>query len=237
MSAQLAPRHRAASSSAWTPVGRRGIAVASATGVALTAAVGSTATAPAPTALPQAPSGDFVSNLSVTDSATLVSLDLEWDSGETVGVKAEEPAPEPEPEPVVYEAASRGSEETVAAAQTYSQAPPARLGGVVETAMQYLGYPYVWGTQGPNSFDCSGFTSYIYGMFGVSLSASSYAQATVGYSVSLADAQPGDLFVAHGGGHVAIYMGNGQIIHASSPSTGVTISPVAWYSNFDIRRL
>ena len=92
MTAKLAPRHRG-SEKAFTPItgtfgglGKRSVAVASATGVALTAIVASTAAATAPTVLPQAPSGDFVSNLESTDTATLVSLNMDWDSGDTVSV-------------------------------------------------------------------------------------------------------------------------------------------------------
>lgn len=237
MTAKLSPRHRG-SEKALTPLadisdsfgvfGKRSVAVASATGIALTAVVASTATATAPTALPQAPQGDFVSNLEATDAATLVSLDVEWDPGDTVSVKAEEPAPEPEPEPepepvVQQNTTASRSEERYVEPVTYS-APPATMGSVVDTALQYVGSPYVWGASGPNAFDCSGFTSYIYGLHGISLPHSSGAQGGYGTPISAAEAQPGDLVVWTNLGHVGIYLGGGQIVHAGTPATGVNVS-------------
>ncbi len=211
--------------------GRRSVAALSATGLAATAAVAATATAIVPSSVPANAKTDFAANLETPDSGTLVSLDIEWDSGDTFEVKAEEPAPEPEP--VVQRAASRSADRPVI---SYN-APPARMGSVVATAMQYLGYPYVWGATGPNAFDCSGFTSYIYGLHGIQMSNSSSAQWGYGTPVSEADAQPGDLFVKSG--HVGIYIGGGQIIHASSPSTGVIISPLTNYRgvHYEFRRL
>ncbi len=207
--------------------GKRSAAAASAVGVAATTIVATTASSLVPTAVPATPKADFTANLKAAESNTLVSLDVEWDSGDTFTVEAEEP-PAPEPEPVVQTTASRSADRAaVVDQQVPTSAPPARMGSVVATAMQYLGYPYVWGTRGPNSFDCSGFTSYIYGLHGISLSSSSAAQWGAGTPVSRADAQPGDLMVK--AGHVAIYIGNGQVIHASTPRTGVTISPLSWY--------
>ncbi len=241
MTQVVSVRHRSASR-VQTPISdfpgalgrfsRRGVAIVSATGLAATAAVASTATALAPATAPTAPETDFAANLETPSTGTLVSLDIEWDSGDTFEVKAEEP-PAPEPEPVVQSAVSRSA---VRSAVVNTNPPPARMGSVVATAMQYLGYPYVWGTRGPNSFDCSGFTSYIYGLHGISLSSSSSAQWGAGTPVSHADAQPGDLFVKSG--HVGIYIGGGQIIHASNPSTGVTISPLTNYSgvHYEFRR-
>ncbi len=255
MTAVLAPRHRG-SGKANTPLtdladtfgtyGKRGVAVASATGVALTAVVASTAAAATVPAAPAAlPGGDFVANLESRNTATLVSLDLEWESGDTVAVTAEEPPPppEPEPEPIVEQTenvASRSNTDTSSGSYqeaSYSSAPPSYTGGVVSDAMQFLGYPYVFGTQGPSSFDCSGFTSYIYGRAGISLPASSYAQMNMGTPVSIAEAQPGDLVIMTGGGHVGIYIGDYSIIHASNPRDGVKISSLEWFSVDSIRRL
>lgn len=232
MAEKLAARHRGgakpvtpfsdlADTLQFGAIGKRSVAVASATGLALTAAVASTASATAPVAIPQGPTGDFVANLEAVDSATLVSLDQDWEPADSVAVTAEAPAPElePEPEPVV-QAASRDYErqEYVAVA-----APPATMGSVVETALQYVGYPYVYGSAGPTAFDCSGFTSYIYGLHGVALSRSSYAQGSAGVQISMAEAQPGDLAVRVDGGHVGIYLGGGQIVHAANPSDGVKV--------------
>ncbi|CEN85540.1 MAG: NlpC/P60 family protein [Paeniclostridium sordellii] len=94
---------------------------------------------------------------------------------------------------------------------------------VVNMAYSKLGSPYVWGAEGPNTFDCSGLTSYVFrNAAGVSLPRTSGSQYGVGTSVSKANLQPGDLvFFATGGGgisHVGIYVGGGQMIHA--PQTG-----------------
>ena len=93
---------------------------------------------------------------------------------------------------------------------------------VVDLAYSKLGCPYVWGAEGPNSFDCSGLTSYVFRNAGVSLPRTSSSQYGVGTSVSRANLQPGDLvFFATGGGgvsHVGIYVGGGNMIHA--PQTG-----------------
>lgn len=99
---------------------------------------------------------------------------------------------------------------------------------LIEYAKQFLGNPYVWGgTSLTNGTDCSGFTMRIFEYFGYSLSRTSGAQSGNGTRVSLSEIRPGDLlFYYHGSsiGHVAIYIGNGQIIHASTERTGIIIS-------------
>ena len=100
---------------------------------------------------------------------------------------------------------------------------------IVEYAKQFLGNPYVWGgTSLSKGADCSGFVLSVYKKFGISLSHSSKAQAGEGTKISANDLQPGDLiFYANSSGsinHVAMYIGGGQVIHASSPSTGIKIS-------------
>lgn len=95
-------------------------------------------------------------------------------------------------------------------------------------AKQFLGNPYVWGgTSLTNGADCSGFVLSVFAKYGVSLPHSSRAQANMGTSISASELAPGDLvFYAKGGtiNHVAIYIGGGQVIHASSPKTGIKIS-------------
>lgn len=93
---------------------------------------------------------------------------------------------------------------------------------IAEFAKQYLGCPYVYGGSGPSSFDCSGFTMYVYKNFGIRLSHSATAQSKNGVYVAKEDLQPGDLVffkdyeTMNGIGHVGIYIGNGDFIHASS---------------------
>ena len=106
-----------------------------------------------------------------------------------------------------------------------------KLDKIVELAYKQLGKPYVWGTHGPRSFDCSGLTSFLYKQaYGIGISTSSRAQASYGYKVSKSNLKKGDLmFFATGGGgisHVGIYVGNNKLIHASTPSTGVILSDI-----------
>ena len=108
---------------------------------------------------------------------------------------------------------------------------------VVDYATQFVGNPYVWGgTSLTSGADCSGFVQSVYANFGVSLPRTSYEQQNAGTEVSYADAQPGDLICY--GGHVAIYMGNGRIVHASNSVDGIKISDNAAYRTIvSVRRL
>ena len=108
---------------------------------------------------------------------------------------------------------------------------------VVDYATQFVGNPYVWGgTSLTDGADCSGFVQSVYANFGVSLPRTSYEQQTAGTEVSYADAQPGDLICY--GGHVAIYMGDGKIVHASNSRDGIKISNDATYRTIlSVRRL
>jgi cell wall-associated NlpC family hydrolase len=100
---------------------------------------------------------------------------------------------------------------------------------LVEYAKQFLGNPYVWGgTSLTKGADCSGFVMSVFKKYGVKLSHSSKAQANEGTKISTSELLPGDLiFYANSSGsinHVAIYIGGGQVIHASNPKTGIRIS-------------
>ena len=112
---------------------------------------------------------------------------------------------------------------------------------VVDYATQFVGNPYVYGgTSLTNGADCSGFVQSVYSNFGVSLPRTSYEQMNAGYEVSYSDAQPGDLICY--GGHVAIYMGDGQIVHASNsaayPAGGIKVSDNAAYRTIlSVRRV
>ena len=105
---------------------------------------------------------------------------------------------------------------------------------VVEYATQFVGNPYVWGgTSLTNGADCSGFVLSIMANYGVYLPHSSAAQANCGTRISASELQPGDLVFYGSGsriGHVAIYIGNGQICHASNKRTGITISNMYYRS-------
>ena len=108
---------------------------------------------------------------------------------------------------------------------------------VVDYATQFVGNPYVWGgTSLTNGADCSGFVQSVYANFGVSLPRTSYEQQNAGTEVSYENAQPGDLICY--GGHVAIYMGDGKIVHASNSTDGIKISNDATYRTIlSVRRL
>ncbi|MDE6314070.1 MAG: C40 family peptidase [Lachnospiraceae bacterium] len=99
---------------------------------------------------------------------------------------------------------------------------------IVQYAKQFLGNPYVWGgTSLTNGADCSGFVLSLYAKYGIGLPHSSRAQANCGTRINPADARPGDLFFyGNGSGinHVAMYIGGGQVIHASTERTGIRIS-------------
>ena len=112
---------------------------------------------------------------------------------------------------------------------------------LVNYAKQFLGNPYVWGgTSLTKGADCSGFVLSIMKKYGVSLPHHSGSQAQCGKKVSLSEAQPGDLvFYAKNGkiNHVAIYIGGGQVIHASNPRTGIKISNVSYRTPYSVRRV
>jgi cell wall-associated NlpC family hydrolase len=107
---------------------------------------------------------------------------------------------------------------------------------VVSLALKYVGAYYVMGGVGPRGFDCSGFVYYILNHSGVRMSRDMYAQWTSGTHISSNNLQPGDLVFfsntyKRGLSHVAIYIGNGRIVHAENESTGVTISDL-WSSYY-----
>jgi peptidoglycan DL-endopeptidase CwlO len=111
-------------------------------------------------------------------------------------------------------------------------APPPTHSSVVAIAEQYLGVPYRWGGASPSGFDCSGLVMYVFAQVGVSLPHSSYAQYGMGSPVSRDQLQPGDLVFFDGLGHVGIYVGGGQFIHAPHTGDVVRISSLSgWYSS------
>lgn len=143
--------------------------------------------------------------------------------------------------------ARRAAEQQEAAAQTASSAAPAttytvgegsELGvAVAEYALQFVGNPYKWGgTSLTSGADCSGFVMSVYANFGVSLPHSSKADRTQGSAVDgLENAQPGDLICYSG--HVALYIGDGKIVHASNKRTGIIVSNADYKKILAIRRI
>lgn len=106
---------------------------------------------------------------------------------------------------------------------------------IVDYAYKFLGTKYVWGGTTPDGFDCSGFTQYVFkNAAGVSLPRTTYDQINVGVAVSYNDLQPGDLVFPHTG-HVGIYVGGGQMIHA--PSTGDVVKVSSVYKFYTARRI
>ena len=112
---------------------------------------------------------------------------------------------------------------------------------IVALAMKYLGYPYVWGGNNlETGVDCSGFTQQVYLKFGITLNRVADSQRANGISISRSEAQPGDLFFYGSNGyatHVAIYIGDNKVIHASSPSVGIIISPADYKTPMQINRV
>lgn len=116
-------------------------------------------------------------------------------------------------------------------------APPSQgaASSLISYAYQFIGKPYVYGATGPDSFDCSGFTQYVYrNALGIGLSRVTYTQVNEGKPVSRDQLQPGDLVFTEGPAsapnHVGIYVGNGQMIHAARPGVGVVVGPIYNFS-------
>lgn len=111
---------------------------------------------------------------------------------------------------------------------------------IVNFACQFVGNPYVWGgTSLTGGADCSGFTQSVMANFGISIPRTAAAQYGSGTPVDLGSIQPGDLLFYEGGGgigHVTIYMGGGQVVHASNPGTGITISSYSYRTPCGARR-
>jgi peptidoglycan DL-endopeptidase CwlO len=104
-------------------------------------------------------------------------------------------------------------------------AAPAKAASALATAMSKIGSPYRWGAAGPNAFDCSGLVTYAFKQVGVSLPRTSSAMSRVGTPVAKSDLRPGDLvFFYKPVSHVAIYIGDGKVVHASSSKSPVKIS-------------
>ena len=111
--------------------------------------------------------------------------------------------------------------------------PAPRYAQVVGIALQYLGIPYVWGGSSPSTgFDCSGFVAYVYAQVGVYLPHHAASQYSYGTPVSYDQLQPGDLVFFSGLGHVGIYIGGGQMVHAPHTGDVVRIASLAGHGSF-----
>ena len=130
---------------------------------------------------------------------------------------------------------SSGSNSSSGGSKTYAAAGSATGSNIAKYACQFVGNPYVpGGTSLTNGADCSGFVQSVYKAFGISVPRTSWGQGSYGREVSYADAQPGD--VIYYGGHVGIYIGGGQIVHASTQKTGIKYSPATYRSIITVRR-
>ncbi len=145
---------------------------------------------------------------------------------------------------LLAEAAANGTGVTVTTTGnvTYDTTPIYNSGGsdlgkaIANYGCQFIGNPYVYGgTSLTDGADCSGFTMSVYKNFGYNLPRSSSAQQSVGRAVSYSEAQPGDIICYPG--HVAIYIGNGQIVHASTPSGGIKIGSATFRTIITVRRV
>ena len=110
---------------------------------------------------------------------------------------------------------------------TSGTASSASGNAIVSYAYNFIGTPYVYGATGPDTFDCSGFTSYVYAnAAGINITRTTYSQMGVGTPVSYDQLQPGDLVFTYGGDHVGIYVGGRQYIHAPQPGDSVKVGNI-----------
>ncbi|MFE9610419.1 NlpC/P60 family protein [Streptomyces sp. NPDC006012] len=127
---------------------------------------------------------------------------------------------------VAYERASRGSRADLSGLPDGTPLD-ARAAAAVDAARSALGRPYVWGANGPSGFDCSGLMQWSYAKAGIAIPRTSQEQRYAGRQVPLSQARPGDLVVYRSdAGHVGMYMGHGQVIHAPYPGAPVRYDPV-----------
>lgn len=131
---------------------------------------------------------------------------------------------------------SSSNSQSSGSSASYSSPSGSNGQAVANYAVQFKGNPYVYGgTSLTNGADCSGFVMSVYAAFGISLPHSSSGMRSVGYEVSLSEIQPGDIVCYSG--HVGIYAGNGSIIHASTPSSGITYSSVTYRNPICVKRI
>lgn len=182
------------------------------------------------------------SSETTSETATETTTETTTETATETATETESPAGMESSTAVETAATQESSEESsTQAAETPSSAASVSNHGsgkaVVDYAVQFVGNPYVYGgTSLTNGADCSGFVMSVYENFGVSLPHSSTADRNVGVDVGgLENAQPGDLVCYSG--HVGIYIGDGQIVHASTASTGIKISDADYRTPVAVRRV
>lgn len=180
-------------------------------------------------------------------STDYVGLSTEYKYGETVEEEQARLKAEEEERQQAAEAAAAAeranaskekssSKESSGSSKSYSSPSGGGGGSVANYACQFVGNPYVYGGSSlTNGTDCSGFVMSVYAAYGISLPHSSSALRGVGYGVSTSDMQPGDIVCYSG--HVGIYIGNGSIVHASTPSSGIKISTAYYRDILAVRRI